>query len=373
VPALLAVVLIPHHLRDLPIANADHLWVSARSEEQAFAMAKEAADRAAAFRRVVAHVGHNDTTRAFVGRAVSTNFFKLQQVAPAIGTGFTDSDEREVILSHQLWRVLLHSDPGAVGRRLEVNGESYRIAGVMPERYWLLDRVNRFWLRSPAYRGTRSRGALLVLVGPNESDTEATEALSNSPIRLVTLAAVSEAPVRVAQAICGAALVLLALLGVLQTWSLLKALGAKRVPFATLLRNYAFLFAKAVPILAAAAVLWIAASEGELLSPASFFGGVSMVIATFVFALFTVATAWQCLVDQRLRCPMCLRKLSMPVPLGVIGSILFDSPGTEYICTYGHGTLYIPEPTSEGLREPTWKEPADIWAELLGSSPARLG
>jgi len=76
------------------------------------------------------------------------------------------------------------------------------------------------------------------------------------------------------------------------------------------------------------------------------------------------------LVDQRLRCPTCLRKLSMPLPLGVIGSVLFQLPGTEYICAYGHGTLYLPSPTSEGLREPRWRAPSGLWGELLGSSAA---
>ena len=371
-PTLLAAVLIPHHFRELPVA-AERLAVSAKSHERAFTIAKHAPEVAAAFRRMVAHIGAEDVGQAVVGRSVSSNFFSLQDATPALGLGFSDSGQPEIILSHRLWEEALGGDPGVVGRELEVNGEPYRVAGIMPKPYWFLHRVDRFWLRSAAYRGRRGRGALLVATDALEAATEGLKERSAISLELMALESASRRPVQVARAIVSAALVFLLLLGLVQTVSLFKALGEKRVPLGLLLRNFAFLFAKTLPVLIATATLWIASVESELLSPSSFFSGVSGVMGTFIFALSAVAAAWYSLVDQRLRCPMCLRKLSMPVPFGIIGSILFDLPGTEYICTYGHGTLYVPEPTSEGLRESRWKEPVGIWAEMLGSSPARLG
>jgi hypothetical protein len=140
-----------------------------------------------------------------------------------------------------------------------------------------------------------------------------------------------------------------------------------------LARNYLFLFVKAVPPLATAGVLWLAFRESDMQSGTGYFGGVWSFLSTFLFALFCVAVVWQSLIDQRLRCLCCLRRLSMPLSHGVIGSILFALPGTEYICAYGHGTLYVPAPTSEGLRESRWHPPAGAWAELLGSSATPQG
>jgi hypothetical protein len=154
---------------------------------------------------------------------------------------------------------------------------------------------------------------------------------------------------------------------------LLRVLGRHRAPIATLARNYLFLFVKAVPPLATAAVLWLAFRESDMQSGSSYFDGVWSFMSTFLFALFCVAVVWQSLIDQRLRCLCCLRRLSMPLSHGVIGSILFALPGTEYICAYGHGTLYVPAPTSEGLCEPRWHPPASAWAELLGSSATPPG
>ena len=378
VPMLLAALLIPHHFRPLPVVAPHQLAVSDRSLEKAFAIAKEFPRQAATFRPLVATIGAPEMGRAFVGRAVSPNFFAVQNAEPVLGAGFGDCHDSELMVSHRLWEEFLGRDASVIGRRLEVNGVPYRVAGVMPEAYWFLHRVDRFWLCSPSRRSIRSRAALLVSRVEDESGTGLMDELADAKIELVPLEQASRRPVQAAGGIAGAALLLLALVGLLQTASLLRVVGdpagpRQQIRFGLLARNYAFLFAKALPVLAIGSILWIASVEGELLSPASYFGEVSTIMGTFVFALSAVAAAWYSLVDQRLRCPMCLRKLSMPVPLGIIGSILFDLPGTEYICTYGHGTLYMPEPTSEGLRAPRWKEPVGVWAEILGSSPARLG
>ncbi|HEU5039369.1 MAG TPA: ABC transporter permease [Gemmatimonadales bacterium] len=48
-----------------------------------------------------------------------------------------DSEGREhvVVLSHALWQRLFGSDPGVVGRMLQLNGESYQVVGVMPREF----------------------------------------------------------------------------------------------------------------------------------------------------------------------------------------------------------------------------------------------
>jgi hypothetical protein len=134
-----------------------------------------------------------------------------------------------------------------------------------------------------------------------------------------------------------------------------------------LVRSYFFLFVKAAPALAVIAIVWTFAIESPAFAPAGYFAGVWSLVSCYLFGLLSTAVVWYALVDQRARCPVCQRALGMPVDLGVPGSILFDLPAVEYICTYGHGTLYLPKPTSEGVREAAWRAPASWWNDLLGT------
>jgi len=68
--------------------------------------------------------------------------------------------------------------------------------------------------------------------------------------------------------------------------------------------------------------------------------------------------------DQRYRCRTCLRRLRMPVETGSWSHmLLFGPPRTEYICTYGHGALDVPEMPVSG--RPVWKRNEDMWKELF--------
>jgi len=368
-PPMLAFVLIPHYLFEPPGEDPVGLAISPKRVNGGFELVDNDRERAAGFRRAAAQVGPPGwKARAYSGQIVSANFFELQGVAPALGNGFSSVESAEVVLSHELWRAAFGSDPSVVGRDAEVNGEIYSVVGVAPKGYWFLNRADRFWLRAFDYRYRGIGSSLLVRTAAGEYVYARLDG-SEKTIELTNLVDASRAPLRGAGGIVIGAMALLAAVGLLQAWTMVRTLGDERVPSWILARNYLFLLAKALPALLVAAVFWLAAYP---LSSSGIFAGVWSVLSTFVFALSATAIVWQSLLDQRLRCPTCLRKLSMPLPLGVIGSVLFQLPGTEYICAYGHGTLYLPSPTSEGLREPRWRAPSGLWGELLGSSaPSR--
>jgi hypothetical protein len=44
--------------------------------------------------------------------------------------------------------------------------------------------------------------------------------------------------------------------------------------------------------------------------------------------------------------------------------LLSGRPHTEYICTYGHGTLKVPDVQFTGKEPIDWAEHQDIWKEL---------
>ncbi len=76
--------------------------------------------------------------------------------------------------------------------------------------------------------------------------------------------------------------------------------------------------------------------------------------------------------DQRYRCRTCGRRLRMPVRTGSYGHrLLFGSPKTEYICTYGHGTLRVPELHFSGKDPSSWEANDDFWKELYEADRKR--
>lgn len=370
-PILLAVFLIPGYFRSLPTQQEEQFHVSVGRFREAMDWAREAPEDVAAFRRAFASVGWPGGLAGRVaGQAVSTNFFHLQRVELSQGQGFTGVSRREIVLSDELWRSVFAADPAVGGRTVLMDGGQAVVVGVAPPGFWFLNRQDRFWVSDPDLKGRRLKASALLKLHHGEIREAAWSRAPEREMRWTPLTVASRSPLRGAWGVAKGAMILLALLGLVQVWSLIRVQGLAGVSVALLLRNYGFLFLKAAPPTAVAAVLWIAAQDSPLLSPAGMLGGVLSFFAAFVYALAAVSFAWRSLVDQRLRCHVCLRRLSMPLAQGVFGSILFDLPATEYICAWGHGTLYVPEPTSAGVREPRWTKPGGLWAELMADGRA---
>ncbi|HEY6894645.1 MAG TPA: ABC transporter permease, partial [Rhodanobacteraceae bacterium] len=74
--------------------------------------------------------------------AVTPSFFSTLGRTPFIGRGFTDADatpdaDRFAVLTYGLWTSRYGSDQSVVGRDIRVNGESYRVVGVLPADFEL--------------------------------------------------------------------------------------------------------------------------------------------------------------------------------------------------------------------------------------------
>src|ERR1019366_9385713 len=84
--------------------------------------------------------------------------------------------------------------------------------------------------------------------------------------------------------------------------------------------------------------------------------------------LFAIGLLWIVIWDQRYRCRTCLRRLRMPIHTGNWTHVLLGAPHTEYICTYGHGTLKVAELQITGRQNPDWEPHEDIWTELFAET-----
>jgi predicted permease len=70
----------------------------------------------------------------------SWNFFSMLGVQPALGRGFTASDDRPeaegtVMLSSLFWKRRYDSDPGVIGRKIWLDAKPYTIIGVLPSSF----------------------------------------------------------------------------------------------------------------------------------------------------------------------------------------------------------------------------------------------
>jgi hypothetical protein len=68
---------------------------------------------------------------------VSAHYFDVLGIRPDIGRTFTEDEDRPhgpnaVILSHDLWRTSFHADPHLIGQAIDLKGELYTVAGVLP-------------------------------------------------------------------------------------------------------------------------------------------------------------------------------------------------------------------------------------------------
>ncbi len=83
------------------------------------------------------------------GAFVSSNLFSVMGVGPALGRVFTsdEEDRREhvVVLSYGLWTRRFGASPHAIGGKLEIDGRSYQIIGVMPATFRFPARDQQFW------------------------------------------------------------------------------------------------------------------------------------------------------------------------------------------------------------------------------------
>ena len=73
------------------------------------------------------------------GAQVSSGFFEVLGIRPALGRTFRREEEgpgqHVAILSDRLWRSQFNSDPGIIGRSIDLNGRAFTIVGVMPEGF----------------------------------------------------------------------------------------------------------------------------------------------------------------------------------------------------------------------------------------------
>ena len=86
------------------------------------------------------------------GEFVDSHYFPTLGAQAALGRGFTPDDDRQlggshlVILSQELWRAAFNGETSALGKILDVDGDTYTVLGVAPAGFKGLSGESAFWI-----------------------------------------------------------------------------------------------------------------------------------------------------------------------------------------------------------------------------------
>jgi putative ABC transport system permease protein len=138
----------------LPIPNGDRVVSIRNWDASAMVPEGKSLHDFAAWRGQVRTVEHLGAAIVFVrnlatedgrvepvgGAEVTANAFSLMATPPLMGRALTERDERPgeppvVVIGHALWKTRFGSDPGVVGRTVELGTATATVVGVMPEGF----------------------------------------------------------------------------------------------------------------------------------------------------------------------------------------------------------------------------------------------
>jgi putative ABC transport system permease protein len=94
----------------------------------------------AAYGGAILNLGGTDRPDSLFGSTVSSGFFSILRVQPALGRTFTADEDRPgqghvAVLSDQVWRNHFGANPAILDRDIILNGEPYHVVGVMPPNF----------------------------------------------------------------------------------------------------------------------------------------------------------------------------------------------------------------------------------------------
>ena len=273
----------------------------------------------------------------------SRNLFDLLKVPLPSGTAHRP---RVLVLSERAWRGRFRSDPEIVGRRLTMAGSPETVAAVIPARAWpLAPDVDAWLLVDDSRLGALAefpRGTVLARLARPAREISA-PSLAGGFDHYLCLAVAPTHPL------------LIFLLVMLATALILPSVS--QVSLAECPRNphcWMFLAAKVALVLP---IVLFGSLDGFVL--------IAKGLQAHAMIVSTVAGFRWILMDQRRRCPVCLRRLTHPASIGQASRTFLELYGTELMCARGHGLLHVPEVRTSYTSQ-RWLGLDSSWSSLFG-------
>jgi hypothetical protein len=285
------------------------------------------------------------------------------------------SDMPRLVLSERMWKQKFAANPEIVGTLLLVGSRPVRVAGIAPGDAWRLPGDGDAWLLqpesefSPSDRGyvvahltqsgrSKMWGGLVNITTYDSQRSEhdflgkSLEAQVPSPANIYWF---------------GVLLALLALPAVASVSLAEYCFSSQKPSKIRRALRLGFLGMKIALILLVSCFssIDIAYWHSPAFSPS---GAYVQLVATFAVCLFGARWA---LLDQRQRCPVCLRRVTNPAQVGLASRTFLAWNGTELICADGHALLHIPGLPTSWFSTQRWLYLDTSWDFLFAGSGAR--
>lgn len=299
----------------------------------------------------------------------SSNLFAVAGWSPHNMDQYNEArrDMPHLVLSDRIWRQQFGASPEIVGTVLLVGSRPVRVIGIAPADSWQLPGDSDAWLLEPESQISRNgwangqgngwgngRGNSLgyVLAHLTRSGRSAMWA---GVVRITSYDSQKSEHVFLGKALqehapgpwgiyCFAVLLAFLALPALASVSLGEySFSSHRPSSIRRAVRFGFLGTKIASILSIAyfSSIDLAYWHSPVSSPS---GAYIQLSASFAILLFGMRWA---LLDQRQRCPVCLRRVTHPAQVGSVSRMFLAWSGTELICTGGHTLLHVPGlPTS---------------------------
>jgi hypothetical protein len=279
-----------------------------------------------------------------------------------------------LVLSERIWREKFGANPEIVGTVLLVGSRPARVAGIAPGDAWRLPGNSDAWLLepdseiSPNGRGyvvahlTRSgRSAMwggLVNIASYDSQRSEHDFLGKS------LEEQTPGPGNIYW--FGIFLALLALPAIASVSLAEYSFSVHKPSWTRRAIRLGFLGIKIVAIML---ITYFSAVDLAYWHFPVFSHSGAYVQLFTSFAVFLFGMRWA-LLDQRQRCPVCLRRVTNPAQVGLASRTFLAWNGTELICADGHTLLHIPGLPTSWFSTQRWLYLDTSWDFLFAGSGA---
>jgi predicted permease len=127
----------PERLVAISTDSPPNRWPLSAVDYQAIEEQQTAFESVAAFQRRIVTFNQDEVAERIWVRFVTPSYFSLLGVDPLYGRTFVPADAETgttptAVLAYSFWRERLGADPGVLGRSIRLDGNDFRIIGVLP-------------------------------------------------------------------------------------------------------------------------------------------------------------------------------------------------------------------------------------------------
>jgi len=312
---------------------------------------------------------NGDVVRA-VGH-VSANLFALLGLSAESReeAGTARGAECRLILSHEAWERDFGSNPHLINSIIRVGKRRVRVAGIAPDGAWRLPGEADAWMLEPDTAIAPGAAGYVVahLTPSGRSEmwngrvhiTVYDADGSDEDFWGISFAERTQGP-------WGIYLftVMLSFLGLPALTSVSigdYSFSSHRPSWTRNAVRWAFLSGKIMFLLA---ITYFLSLDLTYLSSIGYSPGASGVQFIFSFFICLFGLRWAVL-DQRRRCPVCLRRVTHPARVGLVSRTFLAWNGTELMCTGGHTLLHVPGLPTSWFGTPRWVYLDSSWQFLF--------